>query len=483
MVWGLRSAIAAVIVVALGFQALLPSLSPATGRSVSDILIMLGSGSAGFLYLRRLRSETGRARAAVLLGALACLLWATANLAFLTNEIDPGLTAGNAGWMLSAAAAALLPVAMYLNGPPIRGAERYRNLIDVAAVSGAVYALTWQNAVEPALEAANSVLTPSLAEAFTLPEVVAAAIALVAMSRNLPTRAGRAPRLLGAASLVLAVGTLVSMRNGAEGLAWHSRGVGAAYLISVGLIVIAARLETPRDEPAGTRRLISGGWALLPYIPFVLAVVSCAGEQLRTGRLEPFLVWVLLSTFTLVVIRQFLTMAIVARQAISLEHLALHDPLTTLPNRAAFHKTGSQLVAAHPGAAVVMMLDLDGFKPVNDRCGHAAGDEVLRTIGSRLRQAVRPGDLVARLGGDEFVVVAVSGSREVAERVLRDVAEPMHVHGEWITVGGSIGLSSGTGDLDTQLREADQAMYAAKEAGKGAIRVYSPKTPAVVSSR
>jgi diguanylate cyclase (GGDEF)-like protein len=127
----------------------------------------------------------------------------------------------------------------------------------------------------------------------------------------------------------------------------------------------------------------------------------------------------------------------------------------------------------------VLFIDLDDFKEVNDRLGHAAGDELLVAVAGRLQRAVRPGDAVARLGGDEFAVllraVPDSGtSRVVAERIVVAMAEPVELMGEWVHVGASVGLvvSRKDSDSDSLMLEADVAMYTAKSLGKSRVEQY-----------
>jgi diguanylate cyclase (GGDEF)-like protein/PAS domain S-box-containing protein len=163
-----------------------------------------------------------------------------------------------------------------------------------------------------------------------------------------------------------------------------------------------------------------------------------------------------------------------------LRHLATHDPLTGLPNRTALNEELDRLVARHARsgeAFAVLFCDLDGFKPVNDRTGHAGGDQVLVEVAHRLRRAVRDGDVVARLGGDEFVVLCerVGNTTDVAEgvadRLHELVEDPIAHQGESFAVGLSIGIAyvppGVAADGDTLLRLSDQAMYEAKVRGPG----------------
>ncbi|MCY1144962.1 GGDEF domain-containing protein [Actinoplanes sp. Pm04-4] len=461
----LRGQLATVGVSALAFQLLLLLMPPALGRGLADTLIAVAMGAATVVYWRRMRTETGRTRHSVRVGAAASGFWALANVGYVVNEIVSSPVAFAIGVGGSLAAATLLPVGLFLGAPAMTGVQRYRGLLDVAAVSGAIFTLSWVYVLEPAHASGSALVTTTVLTAF---EVLAAAVALVTMARNFPGRTGHNPRVLGAASVVLAGTAMLALHNSSDGQSWYS-GVGAGYVLAAGLILVASRLETPRKEVVRAARHFAGGWALLPYVPIVLAVVAVAIEQVQHGALEPVLVWILLTTFGLVLVRQFLTMAIIGGLAVELEHQraelahqAHHDSLTGLYNRAAFHVRGGALLARHPGATV-LLIDLDGFKPVNDRLGHAAGDEVLATVAQRLLAEVRPGDLVARLGGDEFALVLTGqDAPEAATRIRNALTEPMLVRGEPVTIGASVGAASGDSSLDALLHQADTAMYAAK---------------------
>jgi len=162
-----------------------------------------------------------------------------------------------------------------------------------------------------------------------------------------------------------------------------------------------------------------------------------------------------------------------------LRALAVHDPLTGLLNRACFMESLEKSVAraARERKKVgVAFIDLDGFKAVNDRFGHQAGDQLLTEIGHRIKQVVRAADSAARLGGDEFVVLVqddrASGLRRLAERLSTALKEPFSVMGLDVTVTASVGLAfyPEHGQVGTQvLRAADMAMYQVKAAGKNGI--------------
>ncbi len=171
---------------------------------------------------------------------------------------------------------------------------------------------------------------------------------------------------------------------------------------------------------------------------------------------------------------------------------AFHDPLTGLPNRAMFSQSLQQEIAFCETAGsrfILMFLDLDGFKPVNDRYGHAAGDEVLRQVAIRLRGAARPVDIVARLGGDEFVVISIPGiedprtvAKEVASRCVEAISLPFAVAGSDIRIGLSVGIAlyPNDGQEASQLMaHADAALYCAKEGGRRRFVFFEKRSPSV----
>jgi len=164
------------------------------------------------------------------------------------------------------------------------------------------------------------------------------------------------------------------------------------------------------------------------------------------------------------------------------EHMALHDTLTDLPNRALLLDRLRQALAQanRTGRGVgVLFIDLDRFKVVNDSMGHHVGDALLKEVAHRLRRAARAADTVARIGGDEFVVVVpdVGSERDVlqvADQLRRAVAHAFVVEGGQTLVDASIGVAFGVGhdDPDLLLRQADQAMYRAKDLGRARFEVF-----------
>jgi diguanylate cyclase (GGDEF)-like protein/PAS domain S-box-containing protein len=160
-------------------------------------------------------------------------------------------------------------------------------------------------------------------------------------------------------------------------------------------------------------------------------------------------------------------------------HEASHDSLTGLLNRAAFNDRLTAALQKYQNTKrrllVVLFLDLDGFKMVNDSLGHVAGDELLKVVSARLLDSVRGRDTVARLGGDEFTVLLenltdMEQAIQVADRISQKISEPFYLAGQEIFVGTSIGVASSVisyESADEMLRDADAAMYQAKALGKG----------------
>jgi diguanylate cyclase (GGDEF)-like protein/PAS domain S-box-containing protein len=158
-----------------------------------------------------------------------------------------------------------------------------------------------------------------------------------------------------------------------------------------------------------------------------------------------------------------------------LTHQAFHDPLTDLPNRAAFRiHLDHALYGDREGRIAVLFLDLDDFKAVNDTQGHDIGDKLLAAVGARIASTLRPGDTVARLGGDEFAVLLKNMEEEqiaarVAERITRQFIAPFGIGGKQIAIHASIGIAglvSGQEAAEELIRNADVAMYIAKSKGK-----------------
>ena len=278
----------------------------------------------------------------------------------------------------------------------------------------------------------------------------------------------------------------------AAGLVLLSRAFAAAAALDPAMRVLT------EPEPAGPRQhhparlLVLAG--CLAVVPTLMGFQDLWGGGSNRG----ILMAVALILTTLVLMRLGLVMADRDAAQRKLSHLALHDPLTGLPNRRLLLDRVEMALARsarRPGEVAILFCDVDRFKVVNDSLGHAAGDELLMEVAVRLRQAVRPDDTVARLGGDEFVICCegldgAQGLRAIAERVMRVFGAPMRVAGEEVFVTASIGLASAmgsgaTGEVSAEvlIKQADAAMYAAKAGGRDRIESADPEVVDVRSMR
>jgi diguanylate cyclase (GGDEF)-like protein len=189
---------------------------------------------------------------------------------------------------------------------------------------------------------------------------------------------------------------------------------------------------------------------------------------------------------TLKAINQKLEQEIIERKQaeLKLRHLALHDPLTGLPNRKFFiEQIDGILQSAKQDSSIrfaVLFIDLDRFKVINDSLGHDVGDQLLIEIADRLKRCVRVEDVVARLGGDEFTILLnpvqnLYDATEIAERILCDLSMPFDLKGQKFGTNASIGIIEGSGEYENSislLRDADTAMYSAKNNGKARYAVF-----------
>jgi diguanylate cyclase (GGDEF)-like protein len=174
-----------------------------------------------------------------------------------------------------------------------------------------------------------------------------------------------------------------------------------------------------------------------------------------------------------------------------LYHQAHHDSLTGLPNRALLVRRLRSALRADPDAVAVLLIDLDGFKNVNDTLGHPAGDELLRIAAQRLAGCLRDADTAARLGGDEFAVLSLArrggaaaspatagaDALRVGQRIVEVLHRPYRVAGQDVRVSASIGVTRGGAGASAEdlIRDADIAMYAAKNTGKGRVAAFDPQ--------
>jgi diguanylate cyclase (GGDEF)-like protein/PAS domain S-box-containing protein len=245
------------------------------------------------------------------------------------------------------------------------------------------------------------------------------------------------------------------------------------------------------DDPGLVARITHEDDVAQVYELGAVGVEAAESVQLRMTRRDGITIW---TEHRLVPMRdpedRITAMAGIARDVTALKvkeaylsHRALHDPLTGLPNRVLLLdrlEAALSRIRRHPAFLAVLYLDLDRFKTVNDNLGHEVGDRLLHVVARRLQDTLRPSDSVARLGGDEFAAILpdLGGpheARQVAERLLAAVAEPVDLgEGDLVTTV-SIGIAGG-GDGGASaaelLRRADFAMYTAKDGGRARVESY-----------
>lgn len=250
---------------------------------------------------------------------------------------------------------------------------------------------------------------------------------------------------------------------GADYRAWANSEIGEDASGEVSKIVAGVSDQTFRDEFATVRRR-RRNWTEIVVVPLSTESGGAVVTHLDiTGR----------------------------KQAeTTLKRRATHDPLTGLPNRVLLTDRLSQALAraSRSGQNVgIMFCDLDGFRDINNKHGHLAGDKLLVTIAKRLRAVCRSTDTVARVSGDEFVIVLEdvqneSEIEEVSKRVIDALSEPVNLDEATVETGTSIGLimspgvsRAGVRTIENVIRDADSAMYAAKESGRGTFAWFSPE--------
>ncbi|MEU8242782.1 EAL domain-containing protein [Actinoplanes missouriensis] len=379
----------------------------------------------------------------------------------------------------------LMQAFLGLPGPRRTAVGWLRVLLDAATVAVASALIFWYAVLDLAPEG-TSLVSRTAAAIVGVGGVLLLVMIGKAASRPETLVEPMALRVLTVAPIAAIAGNILLI----AGADWSRLALSVLALPLVGTAVCGgAALQ--RRALAGEPRPVLAHRSLFNLLPF-LAVTTTAGlvvtvsAQEMTNRQRTVIIGaVLIAGF--VVARQLLslhenTIALrgIRRQQAELERLALTDSLTGLPNRARFGVVlGSRLDACLPATA--LLIDVDDFKMINDTLGPAAGDQLLHQVAMRLRDRSAESELVARLGGDEFaVMLPVDDPRtaeEAAGRLLRALADPFDFGDQNLLLHASAGIAiAGHGETaDEVLRNADIAMYAAKESGKASWTRFEPQ--------
>ncbi len=394
-------------------------------------------------------------------------------------------------------------------------AARGRDLLDGAIIALSLLVLSWVTSLGSVVsDSSGDWLATGLSMAYPIGDVILGTLVLMAVARGRSDeRAVLVVLALGLGALALAdsaylylvsIGSYTSADLVSSGWVFGFLLVGAAALGQRA----ESRHETVAERTADHQPSLAA--AALPYVPFAAAGVALSVDLVRRSGSPVVDVLLGVTLIVLVLGRQFLAMAENQRLYVELgvardqlEHQALHDHLTGLPNRALFTDRLDHALQRPTAELGLLFCDLDDFKQVNDRHGHDAGDLLLQLVAERLLGCVRAEDTVARLGGDEFAMLLENpnDAERIATRVVEQMRRPFFVAGHEVQVSMSVGvtqhwatpapeprpmlraedrlavpvlLTEPDGSVGTEpgavahwlLRTADQAMYTAKTSGK-----------------
>jgi diguanylate cyclase (GGDEF)-like protein len=419
------------------------------------------------------------ASTACITSAVALIIWYQA-----TSRIAPFPSAIDACYLLS--------YPLFVTGLlrfPTSGqsrANRTRLLVDAATVAVSAVSVVWFLVIGPTLaDVHQPLLNGVVASAYPVGDVVLLFAAAYVLLRAPAASTRRALGLLIAGLACTVVGDVANGWFLLHSTESFGLVVDIAFVVGVALYAVAP--HTPGSATESDLRLGGGDGVAhrasrvrwMPYVAAAVVLGLLVGAQFGAPLYQRVGLALCAATVAgLVLLRQFLAQSDLLSAQGLLSHRALHDALTGLPNRVLVLDRTEQLLARarrEMRRVAVLYIDIDGFKHVNDTFGHPAGDELLRAIAARMSSVVRESDTVARMGGDEFVILLDSTNADVdpelaAERLLEVLRQPVELDaagGRRVVVTASIGIALGRDTTaDELLRDADMALYAAKEAGK-----------------
>ncbi|MFI5842686.1 diguanylate cyclase [Catenuloplanes sp. NPDC051500] len=439
-----------------------------------NALTVLVTTAALWALGKRAAHARGRERLAWAIVATAMLGWLPGAALCLRTAVAGEPPAAQADLMrpemlLGAAAAALVLIGL-LVGPSasLPWREQLRMVLDGAMAAAALFVLAWAYLLRPAEKELGRSFTTLIALIICV-QIATLATALVLLARQ-RTEGTNAFTMLACSAGLFSAMTATYCALVIHGKASDLSATAAMTALATFLLLAMTWFPMPTDVPpwSGAPTGLRAG---LPYLP-----VLCAFSVAVSRRFDQTVFTAMTVLFGLMLLRQFLTLrsnsrllAEVDEKRAELQYQATHDHLTGLTNRTYLYESAAAW--GRDGAPVALMiLDLDGFKQINDRFGHAAGDEVLVEVAAALTTTIPAGQVAARLGGDEFAVVLhpappLRTAAALGERIIEAVAAKGRV-------GISLGLAyepTGHATLGMMLSDADAALYKAKAAGKGRL--------------
>ncbi|GAA2508189.1 putative bifunctional diguanylate cyclase/phosphodiesterase [Winogradskya humida] len=460
---------------------------PAHAVLIYSLCMMVATATGAVLHGLFALSRRGHARRVWTITSIGLACWAFAEISVGIGAAVTGHAGGRgtAATVLNLAAFGFAVAGMLSIPTAPRGAGGklrmvFDGIVAACALMGAVWVLLFGplSRIESPSDAIVDLSYPVLAAGVL-------AIALVLLSGQ-SLRRRSAMTVVTGGVVVLTVTLLVEVVANVFGIGWLHPAVHGGFIAAAGILAAAPFSSLPEGEERVWAPSTRFG-NLVPYAPVVIFIgvgvtFVIQGRTFDTGTVLAVVVLVV-AVFG----RQFVELRLNAALSRSLvrererfAHDAAHDTLTGLANRARL----TAELAKDPVAAL-LLVDLDGFKAVNDTFGHATGDKLLITVAQRLRDAVGDDALPARLGGDEFAVLVRHGDVDDARGMARAILDRLGEPGLPAAVGASIGIATAAAaeDRDHLLHEADMAMYEAKNNGKGTYKVYDRELAALAEQR
>jgi diguanylate cyclase len=475
-------AFGAMVATAAGYQAALYAL-PGQAFLISNAGFVLAQSAGVVNCVRVAWRNPGFPRRVFGVAGLSLASWLVAQLIYAVQEVSTQAPATHSSPadvpILLSYVLAVTAMLMQPTAPPT-WAGRLRMALDGLIIASSVFALAWLLILGRLFGASTDSNKGILAIGRPVAAVATLSVALLLLAGD---------RYVGRSALTFAAGGIAGIAVGNIGAAYLSLvgspaiafGFDGVGLLSIMLLAASPSLPLTTGSNRSWEPVTPVGRAL-PYIPVVLVMGVTTAWLLRGDQVDPAIIWCGLVLISATMARQFLTLQLNAalnreleRQRQALAYEAYHDRLTGLPNRAMLTDRLALACAAGP-PPTLLLIDLDGFKAVNDTLGHIAGDQLLTVVAQRLR--TMDAGLTARLGGDEFAVLLegtdAAHAAAVATEILAVVEPPVDLADRRVAVWASVGIVIGAdGTDDTRLlREADLALYAAKNDGKSCFRFF-----------